>query len=88
MYTCVCDGKNSCTVPGGLFATVVREDLESLLQRICSQLTTVRAVIQKQCLLIWKSARTQILKSYWSWSETASYDAIVPLMYQRASVFN
>lgn len=25
-------------------------------------------------------------KSYWS--ETASYDAIVPLMYQRASVFN
>ena len=45
-------------------------------------------LIQKQCLLIWKSARTQILKSYWSWSETASYDAIVPLMYQRASVFN
>ena len=27
-------------------------------------------------------------KIYWSWSETASYDAIVPLMYQRASVFN
>ena len=25
---------------GAIFATVVREDLESLLQRICSQLTT------------------------------------------------
>lgn len=29
---------------GGIFATVVREDLESLLQRICSQLTTAKAV--------------------------------------------
>ena len=27
-------------IVAGLFATVVREDLESLLQRICSQLTT------------------------------------------------
>jgi hypothetical protein len=40
MHTRVCDGKIVALCQGAIFATVVREDLESLLQRICSQLTT------------------------------------------------
>ena len=46
-----------------IFAIAVREGLENLLQRICLQLITAEAVIQKKCSPDWKLVKVQILRS-------------------------
>ena len=80
MHTCVCDGKNSCAVPGEQLAILIFNGAWNQQEEQNRWFYNPKAVVSVML-------RGEF-KSYWSWSETASYDAIVPLMYQRASVFN